>query len=81
MAASTYKLYITAWLFHEIEVGAITWTDNDEDGFQRMIINSDNDYSEAILDQYGDKVLNKYYATLGTGYVLRVAGRLPPAMI
>lgn len=74
IAASTYKLYITAWLFHEIKVGAITWTDNDEDGFQRMIINSDNDYSEAILDQYGAKVLNKYYATLGTGYVFKSSG-------
>lgn len=71
VAASTFKLFITAWLFHEVETGAKTWTATDENGFQRMIVNSENDYAETVLAQSGAATLNSYFATLGTGYVFR----------
>ncbi|WP_373841974.1 serine hydrolase [Limosilactobacillus sp.] len=74
VAASTFKLYITAWLFHELETGVKTWTAADEYGFQRMIVNSENDYAESLLQQSGAAALNHYFATLGTGYVFKTVG-------
>ncbi|WP_262315110.1 class A beta-lactamase-related serine hydrolase [Lacticaseibacillus parakribbianus] len=64
-AASTYKLYITAYLFHQVESGARTWTSEDETGFTNMIVNSANEYGEAQLYRYGATAMNAYFASLG----------------
>ncbi|WP_225046521.1 serine hydrolase [Lacticaseibacillus kribbianus] len=68
-SASTYKLFITAYLFHQVETGARTWTAEDETGFTNMIVNSANEYGEAQLYRYGATALNAYYQTLGIGPV------------
>lgn len=65
VAASTYKLYITAWLFHEVAIGAKTWTSSDESGFQAMIVNSQNDYAEAVLKSSGGTPINTYLSQFG----------------
>lgn len=64
VAASTYKLYITAWLFHEVAIGAKTWTSSDESGFQAMIVNSQNDYAESVLKGAGTPI-NAYLSQFG----------------
>lgn len=65
VAASTYKLYITAWLFHEVATGAKTWTSSDESGFQAMIVNSQNDYAESVLKSSGGTPINTYLSQFG----------------
>lgn len=65
VAASTYKLYISAWLFHEVATGAKTWTSSDESGFQAMIVNSQNDYAESVLKSAGSTSINTYLSQFG----------------
>jgi len=64
-AASTYKLYIAAYLMNQKLNGNFSWTDYDEDGFTRMIVNSENDYSEAQIDNYGADALNEFAGSQG----------------
>jgi len=63
ISASTYKLYIAAYLFHQHAAGLYTWTPAEEDGFQRMIVNSANDFSEDVIDTYGPVALDDYLAS------------------
>ncbi|WP_407889613.1 serine hydrolase [Levilactobacillus sp. N40-8-2] len=63
VSASTYKLYIAAYLFHQHAAGLYTWTPTEEDGFHRMIVNSANDFSEDVVDTYGPVALNDYLAS------------------
>jgi len=63
VSASTYKLYIAAYLFHQHAAGLYTWTPTDEDGFHRMIVNSANDFSEDTLDTYGPVALDDFLAS------------------
>lgn len=63
ISASTYKLYIAAYLFHLHAAGQYTWTPTAEDGFQRMIVNSANDFAEDTIDTYGPVNLDDYLAS------------------
>ncbi|WP_225418461.1 serine hydrolase [Lacticaseibacillus daqingensis] len=69
MSASTYKLFISAYLFHAVETGTKTWTSADQASFDGMIVNSENEYAEAQLAKYGPVTLNAYYQSLGFGDV------------
>ncbi|WP_367376968.1 serine hydrolase [Levilactobacillus cerevisiae] len=60
VSASTYKLFIAAYLFHLSSRDAYTWTPTNEDGFHRMIVNSANDFPEGILDTYGTAGINEF---------------------
>lgn len=60
ISASTYKLYIAAYLFHQHAAGLYTWTPTAEEGFQRMIVNSANDFAEDTIDTYGPVNLDNY---------------------
>lgn len=65
VSASTYKLFIAAYLFHMNHQGAYTWTPTNQDGFHRMIVNSANDFPEGVLDTYGMAGINDYLASEG----------------
>ena len=59
VAASTFKLYIAAYLFQQQKQGHYQWTTNRSDGFKRMIVNSENDFADRTLTSAGlDKVNN-----------------------
>ncbi|MFC6176698.1 serine hydrolase [Companilactobacillus huachuanensis] len=64
-AASTYKLYIAAYLMNQKLNGNFSWTDDNEDGFTRMIVNSENDFSEDQIENYGADALNQFAASQG----------------
>jgi len=65
VSASTYKLYIAAYLFHLSSQRAYTWTPTNQNGFHRMIVNSDNDFPESILDTYGLAGINEFLSSEG----------------
>ncbi|WP_239064504.1 MULTISPECIES: serine hydrolase [Levilactobacillus] len=65
VTASTYKIYIAAYLFHLSSQQAYTWTPTNQDGFHRMIVNSDNDFPEGILDTYGLAGINEFLSSEG----------------
>ncbi|MFC6289069.1 serine hydrolase [Levilactobacillus angrenensis] len=75
VSASTYKLYIAAYLFHLSQQHAYTWTPTNQDGFHRMIVNSANDFPEDILDTYGLDGLNAFLASEGLYTPTFVAGQ------
>lgn len=60
VSASTYKLFIAAYLFHLNHQGQYTWDTTSQDGFHRMIVNSENDFAEGILDTYGLAGIDNY---------------------
>ena len=64
-AASTYKLYLSAYLMNQNKTGNFTWTSSNEDGFSRMIVNSDNDFSEAQIDNYGASAISAFVKSQG----------------
>lgn len=64
-AASTYKLYIAAYLMQQKQNGNFDWTDDNLDGFSRMFVNSDNDFSEAQIDKYGASELSEFAKNQG----------------
>lgn len=64
-AASTYKLYIAAYLFDQVEHGRKTWTAADDAGFQDMVLNSGNTYSEAQLALYSDATIDAFISKQG----------------
>ncbi|MDT6979899.1 serine hydrolase [Levilactobacillus zymae] len=53
VAASTYKLFIAAYVFQQHHQLGTAWTDGDTAGFEDMIINSGNDYADHTLDTNG----------------------------
>jgi len=65
VSASTYKLFIAAYLFHQNHLGYYDWTLTEKDGFQRMIVNSENDFAEGVLDAYGLTTLDDFIASEG----------------
>lgn len=65
ISASTYKLYIAAFLMNQKLQGAFSWTDENEDGFERMIVNSDNDFSEQQIVNYGASALSNFTQSQG----------------
>lgn len=60
-SASTYKLFIAAYLFSH----NYTWTDAATTGFNNMVVNSANDFSESILSEYGAATINQYLTSQG----------------
>jgi len=59
-AASTYKLYLAGYLMDQKQHGNFSWTSDNEDGFSRMIVNSDNDFSEDQISKYGLNALSEF---------------------
>jgi len=59
-AASTYKLYLAAYLMNQKSNGNFSWTSDNMDGFSKMIINSENDFSEGQIDKYGATKLSNF---------------------
>ncbi|GEO70005.1 serine hydrolase [Levilactobacillus acidifarinae] len=53
VAASTYKLFIAAYVFQQHHQTGAPWTNADTAGFEDMIINSGNDYADHTLDTNG----------------------------
>lgn len=87
-AASTYKLYVAAMLFHKIKTGAMSWKDNlqgtDIAGcLERIIVVSDNPCAEALIDMFGATHLNNYLYGLGisraTTFISEVAAQTTAA--
>lgn len=64
-AASTYKLFITAFLMQQKLQGNFTWSTANTDGFTRMIVNSENDFAETQLASYGKTAINKFISGQG----------------
>lgn len=64
-AASTYKLYLAAYLMQQKQNGDFSWTADNVDGFSRMIVNSDNDYSEEQIDNYGASAISSFVKKQG----------------
>lgn len=64
-AASTYKLYLAAYLFNQRQNGDFSWTADNIDGFDRMIVNSDNDFSENQINLYGADTLSAFMEKQG----------------
>lgn len=65
VAASTYKLFISAFLFHEDSIGSFKWTSSNSDGFKRMIVNSENDFAEEELSTFGLSTINNFIKNQG----------------
>ncbi|KRL04418.1 serine hydrolase [Liquorilactobacillus oeni] len=61
-SASTYKLFITAYLMEQKKKGNFSWTEDNTSGFKSMIIYSENDYAEEQLAAIGSAKINKFIA-------------------
>lgn len=64
-SASTYKLYIAAYVFHRYAQGKLPWDLTDRQNFDAMIINSENGYAQTILMRYGNDTVDDYLKTIG----------------
>lgn len=64
-AASTYKLYLAAYLMQQKLNGNFSWTTDNEEGFEKMIVNSENDFAEEQINNYGTEALNTFGANQG----------------
>ncbi|RRK10481.1 hypothetical protein D1831_07410 [Lactiplantibacillus garii] len=64
-SASTYKLYIAAYLMHLKQQHRFSWTKANRAGMTRMIVNSANDYPVSILQKYGRTNINHWLASQG----------------
>ncbi|KRM90653.1 Beta-lactamase class A [Liquorilactobacillus cacaonum DSM 21116] len=60
ISASTYKLFITAYLFNEAKNNNFTWNTSSIDGFYNMIVYSQNDFAETELATYGLSSINNF---------------------
>lgn len=74
-SASTYKLYLAAYLLNQKQNGNFDWTDENLDGFSRMIVNSDNDFSEAQINKYGASELSQFVKNQGWYYPVFQTGQ------
>lgn len=64
-AASTYKLYIIAYLMHLKQQGQFSWTSANQNGVYNTIVHSANDFPEQMMHQYGLAPLNAWCASQG----------------
>jgi len=69
-SASTYKLFVSKWLFDQMDKGTIHWDDSMLDTtvstcFDRMTIASTNPCAESWLAQLGRSNMNQYVYGLG----------------
>lgn len=60
VAASTYKLFVAAHWFAGCQESGYRWSDPVSDGFDRMVLNSENDFSEAYLKAQGKDNVNQF---------------------
>ncbi|WP_304056239.1 serine hydrolase [Levilactobacillus namurensis] len=60
VSASTYKLFMAAYVLHLHHQGNLTWTPTSTNGFEEMIVHSDNTFAENILDAYGLDGINTF---------------------
>lgn len=65
VSASTYKLYIAAYVLHLKQQKRFKWTKANRAGVTRMIVNSANDYPVSILRKYGRTNINRWLASQG----------------
>lgn len=68
-AASTYKLYIAAYLLKQRQEGNFSWSQSNRAGFKRMIVESANDFPESILtsSSYGYDSIDSFVKGAGWG--------------
>jgi beta-lactamase class A len=68
-AASTYKLYIAAYLLKQKQADNFSWSESNRAGFKRMIVESANDFPESILSNsnYGYDRINSFIKSAGWG--------------
>lgn len=59
-AASTYKLYLAAFLMNQKLNGNFSWTSENKEGFTKMIVNSENDFAEDQINIYGPDTLSEF---------------------
>ena len=64
-AASTYKLYLSAFLMGQKQNGNFSWTSDNNTGFTKMIVNSENDFAEEQIDNYGADTISSYLKQQG----------------
>ncbi|WCG35733.1 serine hydrolase [Companilactobacillus farciminis] len=64
-AASTYKLYLSAFLMGQKQNGNFSWTSENNTGFTKMIVNSENDFAEEQIDNYGADTISSYLKQQG----------------
>lgn len=64
-SASTYKLFIAAYLFHLHQEGKFSWTTANKSGFYQMVVNSSNTFPEEILAEYGADSINAFIKSQG----------------
>ncbi len=64
-SASTYKLFIIAFLMNQKKQGNFTWTDTNTVGFKNMILYSQNEYAESQLVAYGRDLINQFIEDQG----------------
>jgi len=69
-SASTYKLYVAKWLFHEMDAGKVSWNSSIlgttvSDCFDQMTIASTNACALEWLRQVGRENMNNYVWSLG----------------
>lgn len=62
-SASTYKLYIAAYLMHLKQRHRFTWTKANRAGVTRMIVQSANDYPVSVLQKHGRTRINHWLAS------------------
>ncbi|VDG19238.1 Beta-lactamase class A [Lactobacillus zymae] [Lactiplantibacillus mudanjiangensis] len=65
VSASTYKLYISAYLMHLKQQHQFSWTKANTAGMRRMIVVSANDYPVSVLHKYGRAKINHWLGTQG----------------
>lgn len=63
--ASTYKLYLAAYLMNQKLKGRFSWTDANNEGFTKMIVNSENDFAEEQIEKYGASTLSNFAKNQG----------------
>ncbi|MFC6170602.1 serine hydrolase [Loigolactobacillus jiayinensis] len=63
--ASTYKLFIAAYLFYLRQSGQFSWTSTNRSGFYQMIVNSSNDFPLSIRAEYGTASINAFIKSQG----------------
>ncbi len=71
VSASTYKLYVAAYLLNQVDGGKVAMTDPINDTtidvcLEKMIVVSDNNCAEAFLSKFGRTTINTFY--YGRGY-------------
>lgn len=64
-SASTYKLFISAFLFDQEAKGNFKWTADNKDGFYRMIVNSENTFAQQMIQKYGREAINTFIKNQG----------------